>query len=159
MIRHIYDFRRLQDSSAVAKEFSALTRADHLCIAIDGEKISALEGRQVARNDSRSILRSVRFRRTGWWGQYGSNCQLPTQSSNRSQERNFSMQRQRGETGKFAAISPAGNRTSWRHNCAGLRPKICPRIHLDRFGVISAARARSPLVSRSYRRIRMISTH
>ena len=45
----------------------------------------------------------------------------------------------------FAAISPAGNRTGWRHNRAGLRLKICPRIHLDRFGAISAARARSPL--------------
>jgi Double-GTPase 2 len=52
-------FRRLGDSTAVAKEFSALTRADHLCIVIDGEKISAPEGRHVARNDSRSILRSV----------------------------------------------------------------------------------------------------
>jgi hypothetical protein len=52
-------FRRLRDSSAVAKEFSALTRADHLCIVVDGEKISAREGRHVARNDSRSILRSV----------------------------------------------------------------------------------------------------
>jgi hypothetical protein len=28
--------------------------------------------------------RDLWFRRTGWWGQYGSNCQLPTQSSNRS---------------------------------------------------------------------------
>jgi hypothetical protein len=52
-------FRRLRDSSAVAKEFSALMRADHLCIVIDGEKISVNEGRHVARNDSRSILRSV----------------------------------------------------------------------------------------------------
>jgi hypothetical protein len=52
-------FRRLRDSSAVAKEFEALARADHLCIAIDGEKISTHEGRHVARNDSRSILRSV----------------------------------------------------------------------------------------------------
>ena len=26
----------------------------------------------------------LRFRRTGWWRRYGSNCQLPTQSSNPS---------------------------------------------------------------------------
>jgi hypothetical protein len=52
-------FSRLRDSSTVAKEFLALARADHLCVVIDGEKISTQEGRHVARNDSRSILRSV----------------------------------------------------------------------------------------------------
>lgn len=52
-------FRRVRDSSAAAKELSALRRADHLCLVIDGEKISTQEGRQIARNDSRSILRSI----------------------------------------------------------------------------------------------------
>jgi hypothetical protein len=46
-----------------------------------------------------------------------------------SPERNFSMQRQRGE---FAPISAAGSRTGSPRNCAGLRPKMCPRIRLDR---------------------------
>ena len=31
-----------------------------------------------------SRRRDLRFRRIGWWGRYGSNCELPTQSSNRS---------------------------------------------------------------------------
>jgi Double-GTPase 2 len=52
-------FRRLRDSSEAAKEFSALRRADHLCIVIDGAKISSPEERHVASNDSRSMLRSI----------------------------------------------------------------------------------------------------
>ena len=52
-------FRRLRDSTAVAKEFDALKRADHLCIVVDGEKIVSQSERQIARNDSRSILRSM----------------------------------------------------------------------------------------------------
>lgn len=52
-------FRHVRDSTQAAKEISALQRADHLCIVIDGERIASEEGRQVARNDSRSILRSI----------------------------------------------------------------------------------------------------
>jgi hypothetical protein len=52
-------FRQLRDSTAVAQEFLALTRADNFCVVVDGEKISSPTERHVARNDSRSILRSV----------------------------------------------------------------------------------------------------
>jgi hypothetical protein len=52
-----------------------------------------------------SRRRDLRFRRTGWWGWYGPNCQLPTQSLNRSltssQERKFSMQRRQAELAIF----------------------------------------------------------
>jgi hypothetical protein len=53
-----------------------------------------------------------------------------------------------------------GNRTSSRHNCAGLRLKMCPRIRFHRIESrrYSDTSAGSPLVSRSYRRIRRIST-
>jgi hypothetical protein len=52
-------FRSVRDSSQAAKDLTVLGRADYLCIVIDGEKISTPEGRQIARNDSRSILRSI----------------------------------------------------------------------------------------------------
>jgi Double-GTPase 2 len=52
-------FRRLRDSSDAAQDLSALRRANHVCLAIDGEKIVRPEQRQVAYNDSRSILRSI----------------------------------------------------------------------------------------------------
>ena len=37
----------------------ALRRADHLCLVVDGEKLLDEEKRHIARNDARSILRSV----------------------------------------------------------------------------------------------------
>ncbi len=52
-------FKRLRDSSDAARELVALKRADHLCIAVDGEKISQADQRHVTYNDSRSILRSI----------------------------------------------------------------------------------------------------
>lgn len=52
-------FKRLRDSSEVAKEFSPMSRANHLCVVIDGEKLVARTSRHIARNDSRSILRSI----------------------------------------------------------------------------------------------------
>jgi hypothetical protein len=52
-------FRRMRDSTKVAGEFLVLKRTDHLCIVIDGRKICLPEERHVARNDSRSILRSM----------------------------------------------------------------------------------------------------
>ena len=47
------------NSSDAAQELSALRRADHLCLALDGEKISQEEQRHATYNDSRSILRSI----------------------------------------------------------------------------------------------------
>jgi hypothetical protein len=52
-------FKRLRDSSNAAHELIALKRANHLCLALDGEKISHAEYRHVTYNDSRSILRSI----------------------------------------------------------------------------------------------------
>jgi hypothetical protein len=52
-------FKRLRDANDAVKDIEALGRADHLCIVIDGEKIVNKETRHVARNDSRSILRSI----------------------------------------------------------------------------------------------------
>jgi hypothetical protein len=52
-------FRRIRDSSAAAKEMEVLNRADHLCIVIDGDKLTSLETRQSARSDSRSLIRSI----------------------------------------------------------------------------------------------------
>jgi hypothetical protein len=52
-------FRRLRDSSDTVKDFPAFRRANHLCLVLDGEKIAHRDQRHVARNDSRSILRSL----------------------------------------------------------------------------------------------------
>lgn len=52
-------FKRLRDNSDAVTDFASLSRADHLCVVIDGEKIVNKELRHVARNDSRSILRSI----------------------------------------------------------------------------------------------------
>jgi HrpA-like RNA helicase len=52
-------FKRLRDSRDAVQQIEALKRADHLCLVLDGEKIASRESRQVARNDSRSILRSI----------------------------------------------------------------------------------------------------
>jgi hypothetical protein len=52
-------FKRVRDSRAAVDGIAPFRRADHLCIVIDGEKVVSQEARQVARNDSRSILRSI----------------------------------------------------------------------------------------------------
>jgi hypothetical protein len=52
-------FRRVRDSNRAAEELSSLRRADCLCMIIDGERIIDRETRQIARNDTRSILRSI----------------------------------------------------------------------------------------------------
>ena len=52
-------FKRLRDASDSVHELTALDRANHLCVVIDGQKIVDPETRYVARNDSRSILRSI----------------------------------------------------------------------------------------------------
>jgi len=52
-------FRTIRDSSEAAKQLVSLTRADHLCIVVDGEKLVKRSERQIAKNDSRSILRSI----------------------------------------------------------------------------------------------------
>jgi hypothetical protein len=52
-------FRTIRDSSEAAKQLVSLTRADHLCIVVDGEKLVKSSERQIAKNDSRSILRSI----------------------------------------------------------------------------------------------------
>jgi hypothetical protein len=52
-------FNRLRDSSDAVRDIPALARANHLCLAIDGEKLCDQLQRHVARNDSRSILRSI----------------------------------------------------------------------------------------------------
>jgi hypothetical protein len=52
-------FKRVRDSRAAVDGIESFRRADHLCIVIDGEKLVSRETRQVARNDSRSILRSI----------------------------------------------------------------------------------------------------
>jgi energy-coupling factor transporter ATP-binding protein EcfA2 len=52
-------FKRVRDTDEAVQRIDSLKRADHLCIVIDGEKVVNKETRQVARNDSRSILRSI----------------------------------------------------------------------------------------------------
>jgi hypothetical protein len=52
-------FKRLRDASDSVNELVSLDRANHLCLVIDGQKIVDRETRHVARNDSRSILRSI----------------------------------------------------------------------------------------------------
>ncbi len=52
-------FKTLRDSNSAVKEMTALQRADHLCVVIDGQKLTELGQRQVARNDARSMLRSI----------------------------------------------------------------------------------------------------
>jgi hypothetical protein len=52
-------FKRLRDSGDAIRAFPSFRRANHLCLALDGEKIASREQRHVARNDSRSMLRSI----------------------------------------------------------------------------------------------------
>ena len=52
-------FRALRDSSAAVGEMKVLRRADHLCIVIDGERLSDPGQRQAARTDARMLLRSL----------------------------------------------------------------------------------------------------
>jgi hypothetical protein len=52
-------FKALRDSAAAVREMPVLGRADHFCIVIDGEKLTNATLRHSARNDARSILRSV----------------------------------------------------------------------------------------------------
>lgn len=52
-------FRILRDSSQAVTEMSSLRRADNLAIVIDGQKLTRADQRQTAKNDSRSILRSI----------------------------------------------------------------------------------------------------
>ncbi len=52
-------FKRVRDTRDAVNSIESFRRADHLCIVIDGDKIVNKEHRQVARNDSRSILRSI----------------------------------------------------------------------------------------------------
>lgn len=52
-------FRTVRDSSEAAKQLVAFTRANNLCIVIDGERLTNSSGRHDAKNDSRSILRSI----------------------------------------------------------------------------------------------------
>lgn len=52
-------FVRLRDSGNAAQDVPALRRANHLCLAIDGEKLVRKDLRHLARNDSGMILRGV----------------------------------------------------------------------------------------------------
>ena len=52
-------FKRVRDARDAVDGIEPFKRADHLCIVIDGEKVVSKEARQVARNDSRSMLRSI----------------------------------------------------------------------------------------------------
>lgn len=52
-------FKQIRDSSESARGLMCLKRADHLCLALDGEKLVDAATRQVARNDCRSTLRSI----------------------------------------------------------------------------------------------------
>lgn len=71
------------------------------------ERVERYQRKSQQKRPNESRRRHLRFRRTGWWGWYGPNCQLPTQSSNRSptptQERNFLLQRPGAEMGSFAS--------------------------------------------------------
>jgi double-GTPase-like protein len=52
-------FKQIRDSSRAAMDLNALRRADHLCLVVDGAKLADTEQRHAARNDARSILRSI----------------------------------------------------------------------------------------------------
>jgi hypothetical protein len=52
-------FRSLRDSSDAVKAMPMLRRADHLSIVIDGEKLTNVGERHGARNDARTLLRSI----------------------------------------------------------------------------------------------------
>jgi hypothetical protein len=52
-------FKKIRDSSDATKEMTILSHADHLCLVIDGEKLSNVAQRQTVRNETRLILRSI----------------------------------------------------------------------------------------------------
>jgi hypothetical protein len=52
-------FRVLRDSSEAVKAMKPLRRANHLSVALDGSKLADPMLRQTARNDARSLLRSI----------------------------------------------------------------------------------------------------
>lgn len=52
-------FRALRDSTDAVKNMPMLRRADSLCIILDGEKLSDVNQRQLARTDARMLLRSL----------------------------------------------------------------------------------------------------
>lgn len=52
-------FGQVRDLSEAAENLECLRRADHFCLAIDGEAATEPDRRQQVRTDSRSILRSI----------------------------------------------------------------------------------------------------
>lgn len=52
-------FKQIRDSTRAVMELEVLRRADHLCLVVDGAKLANADQRHVARNDVRSILRSI----------------------------------------------------------------------------------------------------
>lgn len=52
-------FRRISDFEDGVDQVRALSRADHLCIVLDGEKLANKAERHAAFNESRTILRSI----------------------------------------------------------------------------------------------------
>ncbi len=52
-------FRALRDSTAAVSEMTLLQRADHFAIVVDGAKLVDPAQRQIARTDTRMLLRSV----------------------------------------------------------------------------------------------------
>jgi GTPase SAR1 family protein len=52
-------FRALRDSSDAVSQMKMLGRADHLCIVVDGKKLSDAAERHAARTDARMLLRSL----------------------------------------------------------------------------------------------------
>src|SRR5260370_183609 len=52
-------FKALRDSSDAVKAMPMLRRADHLCVVIDGEKLTDASERHSARSDARTLLRSL----------------------------------------------------------------------------------------------------
>jgi len=51
-------FKAVRDSSDAVKAIPMLRRADHLCIVIDGQKLTSATERHSARSDARTLLRS-----------------------------------------------------------------------------------------------------
>jgi hypothetical protein len=52
-------FRALRDSADAVRNMSMLKRADDLCLVLDGEKLADPNRRHSARNDARTLLRSL----------------------------------------------------------------------------------------------------
>src|SRR5882762_801645 len=52
-------FRAMRDSTDAAKSMPMLRRADHLCIVIDGKKLTDTSQRHSGRTDARMLLRSI----------------------------------------------------------------------------------------------------